>query len=173
MHIAESDVPLRLQWELEASNSLFWQIAAATSKGQVAGLIRKLEPNKGETFADGRKAWKFLYDFFENEHAKRTRVNVHDADLCALEYTGKDGTTITGYIDKFKEIYSHLEELGEPLTANRKYKAIKDGIKDKSFSNFKVLARQNKYSYDEFDDMLRLEELERERKKGAIEATLC
>ena len=46
---------------------------------------------------------------------------MHDADLKNLVYDGKNGVSITGYIDKFEETIEYLEHLGEPLTEHRKF----------------------------------------------------
>ena len=161
--IAESHHPITSYWEKDASNSLFWNLHGASSKGQISGLLRKLEPSTGEQFADGRTAWQTIFNFFENDKAKRTRVQIHDYNLRNLVFDGRNGTTITGYLDRFTEIHECLKELGEPMSEHRKYETLKDGIIDRSYYSFKNTARQCRWSYEKFVEELRLEELERDR----------
>jgi hypothetical protein len=161
--VAEGDHLITSTWEKEANNSLFWQLHGATSKGQISGQLRKIEPLNGEQYADGRRAWKLILNFFENDRAKHTRINVHDADLRNLVYDGKNGITITGYIDRFEETIEYLERLGEPLTEHRRFETFKDGITDRSYLNFKMLARQCRWSLEKFIEELWVEDLDRER----------
>lgn len=143
---------------MEASNSLFWQLHVATSKGQISGLLRKMKPSTGEQVSNSRIAWQTNLNFFENNKAKRARIQLRDYSLKNLVYDGKNGTTITGCPGCFEEIHECLTELGESVSEHKRYEALKDGIIDRSYYNFKTTARQCRWSYAKF-----VEELERKR----------
>jgi hypothetical protein len=116
--------------EMQANNTIFYQLLQATINSQVYGLIKQFSPSVGvdklSKLADGRLAWQALMSEFNFTDNIAAMKHVVEAELLALRCTDQD--SIVQYICDFNSVYTELNELSHVFDSDTLYHKFTDCI---------------------------------------------
>jgi hypothetical protein len=172
MSIANSKTKPTTRAELQANNTMYYQLLKATTDSQVYGLVHQYLPSPDATgtdmLADGRLAWQALIEEFtnpENTAAMRTAV---EAELLALRCTEKD--SIIQYIDAFNKLYRELIALGHAYDPDTLFHHFTDRIQGKRYELDLAIGIRKGWSLQQMQKALRRSDLHETRKEENLKA---